>query len=282
MEGFPAPPPLPVISYVAGASALRHLNMRIALTISQNAVTYAHLNWWFVMNTLLAFKVQGAYRKAVIKKLAENLARPIQPGGNGMVDLYGKSVFEGAKKTFEYNLSESHRSLGPYSIEIKNSLQSGQCHDQKYWLPDIPVLIAPIYGDMPLGGRPGGFKIKPRWFYEEPTNYGNHPAGPVVMNHVDPSPNPVLRGYNRVFKNEKDLGAVMGFEKNPWCMVYNYAVGKSVSNPLFSPSAEGIYMEAHAYSKPFGGRIGPWHSKKWLSGNSKSSGDPNFSVISSS
>ena len=105
------------------------------------------MNWWFVLNTLFAFKVQVAYRKAVIKALAKNLARPITQGG--MRDLYGDFVYEGAEKTFRYNLSESHKSLGEYSIEIKNSLESGECQDQRKWLPDIPVLIVPAYGDIP-------------------------------------------------------------------------------------------------------------------------------------
>ena len=52
--------------------------------------------------------------------------------------------------------------------------------------------------------------------------------------------------------------------------------GRSKSNPLFSPGSHspgshGI-MEAHAYSKPFGGRIGPWYGKTWPHGANQSAG----------
>ena len=213
--GFPKIAIVPVISTVAGAKDLKKVQIQLGHQIKANASQAAHMNWWFVLNTLFAFKVQVAYRKAVIKALAKNLARPITSGG--MRDLYGDFVYTGAEKTFRYNLSESNKSLGQYSIEIKNSLESGACRDQKVWLPGIPVLIAPAYGDIPDKSGPGASgQITSKWFSDKPDTMNNS-KGIHFMELVDP--HKILRETAGIFSLGADPEATLGFEKKP--LVYS-------------------------------------------------------------
>ena len=59
------------------------------------------------------------------------------------------------------------------------------------------------------------------------------------------------------------LHSSLGFEKNPWCLAY-YGV-KATTEPRkpFAPFGRRFRMEARGFASPFGGRIGPWYTRRW-------------------
>ena len=110
-----------------------------------------------------------------------------------------------------------------------------------------------------------------QWFFKKPsTSISGHSRGENLW--IWWILREVLRDTAGIFGSGTDPEAILGFEKNPWCMVYNSVIGRSKSNPLFSPGPHGT-MTAHAYSKPFGGRIGPWYGKTWPRGANQISRD---------
>jgi len=65
----------------------------------------------------------------------------------------------------------------------------------------------------------------------------------------------------------------LGLEKNPWSWVYSAVTAEAVTRPLFFPIGDPLVIKARAFAKPFGGRIGPWHTETWRSQDQMSSGD---------
>ncbi|MCO5114726.1 MAG: Tad domain-containing protein, partial [Bdellovibrionaceae bacterium] len=257
-----------------GNSSLRQTTINLGNKIENDVMLANAFDWWMVSINLASFRIQTGYRRALIKALAENLSKPINAGG--MKDLDGKSVFEGARKTFEYNLSESNKTTAVTNFQIRNSLQG---LDQKQWLPEIKTWIALIYADRLLhsmGGRGGAFgSIQQRFNFQLPISW-DHANSAQAKRWVDDSdPDGFLRSFTQGsylgLPEDSAFEDVLGFEKNPWYMVYNQVVATTTSFALFSPNG-GVPISARAFSKPFGGRIGPWYSKNWPSGSPMSSG----------
>jgi hypothetical protein len=201
--------------------------------------------------------------------MARNLAQPIAPGG--MKDLDGRDVYEGARKTFEYNLSESNReNFEGLNIQFQNSL------DQiapDVWLKPIYVnLIVPF---SVLNDTATGCSEQLAAHYDNsnvlPTL--SNPAINAIKQELD-SDDLVLEAGSPTKASDSLYNITVGVEKNPWYMVYNKAVAVAESRPLFLSSifGTGITMRAVAYAKPFGGRVGPWYEKHWPSGSETSSG----------
>lgn len=276
-QRFNGIPHLNVVNVMwGGNSSLRQTTINLGNKIERDIMSANAFDWWMASINMASFRVQVGYRRALIKALAQNLSKPIVAGAGGMKDLAGKSVFEGAEKTFRFNLSESNKTSQYLNFQVRNSLQG---IDQTQWLPEIKTWIALIYADRVLGtggGRGGIFEpIQQRFNFQYPASW-NHVNAAQAKNWVrqaDPD------GFLDSFTKGSYLGLpdgsafedVLGFEKNPWYMVYNQVVATTRSFALFSPRG-AIEISAQAFSKPFGGRIGPWYSKNWPSGSNMSSG----------
>lgn len=262
--GLPELPVLPVVNGGLGGNyGLRDQTVALIREISNQVAVVSTINWWFTANIMASFKTQIAYRKAMIRALATNLARPITAGAEGMKDLYGQSVYEGARKTFEFNLSESARRSGGYSIEIRNSLAGTRIQQ---WLPEIPIIYLPVYADKASYTSP----ITSQFYTDRPrTSSGFSSTIDALMDQLDPRGGiqSLMSGF---FASGHIYEDILGFEKNPWYMVYNEVRGRSVSGALFSPTS-GLMLQAQAFSKPFGGTIGPWYGRNWPQGSATSS-----------
>lgn len=274
VSGFSGIQPLEVINTSLGVNTgLREQTQRVVDALRYSAVNVSAINWWFVANSMASFKNQVSYRKSLIRALANNLARPVQIGANGMKDLSGESVYEGAQKTFEYNLSESIRRRGGYNIKIQNPLSG---FNYKDWLPEIPVHIIPTYGEYNVTD-PTTSRFSPvahQYYYNYPTSYIGAEKIRIdneLFNFLNPGF--FLKDMaDATFPNDNDLEDILGFEKNPWYMVYNHVEVSASSGALFSP-VPGTTLYAQAFSKPFGGQIGPWYSKDWPQGSPTSNGN---------
>lgn len=279
-NGFIGIPILEVVnSGIAGNYGLRSQTLELAENIRIGAALASAINWWFTANSMAAFKYQVAYRKALVKALATNLARPIQDGEGGMKDLYGDSVFEGAAKTFRFNLSESIRRTGATTIQVRNSIQGLAVET---WLPEIAAYIVPTYVDYsPRNGGAadvgGGIQSAQATFYNQlPAAYRtDYPGARTQINsqlfdRVDPDS--ILRNLAANFPVPPgdDFEEILGFEKNPWYMIYNHVDVQVSSGALFSPLPT-LSLRAQAFAKAFGGRIGPWYGRDWPRGNTISS-----------
>ncbi len=273
---FPGIPILNVVNPgLGGNNSLRAVTQQVAVGIMQAAGRASAVNWWFTANIMASFKNQVAYRKAMIKALARNLTRPIEAGPNGMKDLYGDSVFEGAEKTFSYNLSESSRRSGGFSVQVRNSI-GGLPIEQ--WLPEIATFIIPVFAQFPNATTTGQVdKLQPQVYYEYPLLYLNNPTIKAeidanIFNFVNPDE--YLRDIVSLFPSPQgdDLEDILGFEKNPWHMIYAEVQAEVNSGALFSP-LPNVKLQAAAFAKPFGGRIGPWFGRDWPAGSSTSSSD---------
>lgn len=254
-------------------SALKNLTIQVGDKIQDSFSFAGAVNWYFLGNIMASYRFQISYRKAVIKALANNLMKPIVSGDDGMKDLYGRPVYDGAKKTFEYNLSESSRRMGGWQLQIFNSME-GLGSDESQWLPQINTYLAPVYADFISGSGPGGSDPIRKFLYQEPNGY----QSPITKGNIENNlmfivdPDAVIKNIssNTLFTQGSDFEEILGFEKNPWYMVYNHVQVQAVSGALFSPTP-GLSLSAQAFSKPFGGRIGPWFGKDWPNGSPRSS-----------
>lgn len=270
---------IPAVPTIVG-SIVGGLNSGVTATNDQIRGTcqaIAYLNWWFANTIYGAHKLEQRDRRAVIRALAENLAKPITR--EGMKDLEGDSVYSGAFQTFVYNLSETNRRLlsdaadsDKVKIRFLNPLEG---KDPSEWLKEIYVNSVLPFSHFETSGPS---------------------CSETLLYHPDPSRLPALLSVanvqnfrsrldpdDRVF-NAGSIGAdtadplyniTVGVEKNPWMLVYNKAEASVTSRPLFLGNyfdSEGIRMDAVAYAKPFGGRIGPWYNTQWPSGSDQSSG----------
>lgn len=264
-------PPLPHVQVIAGFLNLNHgiaaLSEQLIAQFNAECVKHGAFNWWFAMSILHAFRIDQRNRMQIIQALANNLSN----GQNGdFIDLDGKSVLEGAKQTFEKNLTETNRTGA--NLTLVNGLQG---HQPSEWLPKVVIAPMMIYTDIDNSNGCNAISTPVSSLPREQAAYtilqGNWPAGLQAGDlfqfkdlQVDP---------------QSDWTFTMGVEKNPWIVAYMGATGSSQGREIFFPLAGGVDMKAHGFAKPFGGRIGPWYGNRWDPGSPMSTGDPVDALI---
>ena len=269
---------IPSVASIVG-SLVGGINSGVTAANTQIAATceaVAYIDWWFANTIYGAHKLEQRDRRAIIRALALNLAKPISPD-DGMKDLEGGSVFEGARRTFIYNLSESNRRLllaaqdKQPTIRFLNPLEG---RDPSDWLKEVYVNAGLPFSHFTTSGSGCAEQLL---FHNNTSNMAailSAPAAQQYKARLDPDDRVLYAG--RVTIDADDLyNVTVGVEKNPWMLVYNKAEAKVFSRPLFLGKyfdPDGIQMDAIAYSKPFGGRIGPWYNVQWPAGSDQSSG----------
>jgi len=198
--------------------------------------------------------------------LINYLATGISTDTSDFFEIEGGSARQGIERTLSKNLTDANRAT--MNFQVLNGLAQGACrktssvtgssqlnNDAPPWL--VPVEVYPVwrYYDCNIGGSSGASSVN-QAARQLSAGAANRPqlfndAPPVLKNEyaaMEPylNPRPVLTG----------------FEKDPWCMAY---VGvKATTSPRipFMPLSN-VTLTAEAYSKPFGGRIGPWYTNTW-------------------
>lgn len=239
--------------------------------IANTCTAYAGDNWLFAAMIYASYWHDQRSRRELIKALANNLSR----GETKMVDLNGDSLFEGAKKTFEKNLTATNLgSPGPggqagYDFQMLNSL-AGKSPD--VWLPSIDVWFSLQYRD--LTGSANNCKTEVLQVDEKPTSaawsnllrkYGNEALLNDFLQYSAAARGAPAGSVNRMS---------IGVEKNPWYMAYVCVKVKSRPRQIFFPFGEPVEFRATACAQPFGGRIGPWYGRRWSREALHSEGDP--------
>ncbi len=224
---------------------------------------FALVNWWFSTAALSAFRVQQAYYKLLFWEIAKNLALPIVESG-GMKDLRGESVYLGAEKTFKHNLSTTNSLV---NFNVTNSLQNFSPDQVKNILfPEIQIFLMAYYSMLETNNV--NTTQRSLTVYEYP-NFPNLYAD--AANSLARYNNGIgLRDFAKFFNEKDDVAFASGIEKNPWYMIYNQVHGETNFSGIFSLGSNKL--KAKAYSKPFGGSIGPWYYSQWPSGSNRSLG----------
>jgi hypothetical protein len=255
--------------FVPGYSSLVSFTQMANNQLAQLCAESGILNFLFAARILVHLRVDGLLRKNLIERLADKL--------KDSKDLRDESIETGVRNTFENNLTNSNLS-GIQNFQYFNSMSTGQCADKKFWLPEIKINPVLMYVDF------------------EPTGAVRNCTSEIVTNRIGSgSGRPVIQGLDNLPRglsnstlssiytntvNElvphwageptTDLHSSIGFEKNPWCMVYSGVKATTAVRKPFSPLGGTITLEAHGFAKPFGGRIGPWYGKSWQQGSPNS------------
>ncbi len=270
-------PPSPPGGAVPGSS-----NLPAAFEFLQNQLNKFCLeagvfNWLYSTRILAHFRVDGLVRKNMIWRLAQNLSRP------SPFDLRNEPIEEGVRKTFRLNLTETNLASidgGSGQFQYFNSLGEGSCSNPQVWLPEIKINPVVFFADWnvdqndncssatsvpnrPSAGRPpdvaGRNNFPSAFRSQNMAAFQNWYNGTQDLH-------PFWEGEPNDPPNQPGLHSSVGFEKNPWCMVYTGVTATTVVRKPFDPTGSGITLQARGYAKPFGGRVGPWYGKTWPQG----------------
>ena len=187
------------------------------------------------------------------------LATGLSGEEDNFYELSGDQVKTGLEKTLKKNLTDANSATVKY--EIYNSLASSSCRNattpqgtnQPQWM--VPIFTYPIWRYLDcnsnLNTADGTIVSSSRQLVK-----GQLPA---LLGTANPD---YQAGVNAVKEALQPRTTLMGFEKDPWCVPYVGVRATAKPKIPFMPLSE-VEISAEAYSKPFGGRMGPWYIKYW-------------------
>lgn len=239
------------------------------------------VNWLQLTKEIILYKMDLRNRKQLLITLANDLstANPI--------DLDGGSIREGVFKTLTKNLTFQNKEGlkdaegKDFSFKYMNSIAEGDCgpngaDTEPKWLSEI--LVYPYYLLLDADCKNDGKTAID--FSAAPFNGGE--TVPITKNVQKVYGGPGSIGMDKLHEMAQLAGEPMssdpkvklfrtslGFEKNPWCVIYTGVSVKTTPKIPFSPLGD-VTLTARAFAKPFGGRIGPWYSKVWNPGDDSS------------
>lgn len=213
------------------------------------------------------------------KKLIQMLGADLSADPANSRDLNGGLILDGAKKTFDNNLTEANLT-GKVSFATLNGLtQGGECgfegaasdgadaNAKKQFLKEIKFQGVQffIHQCEVTGGAARNKDFKPISMYTDGTLQ-------VISGSLFPSS---LSAGDRTNLQNAIVGTefILGYEKNPWCQVYYAAKAQAEPKIPFLPLSK-IRLSAVSIAKPFGGTIGPRYNAFWPLSNPTSSGGP--------
>jgi hypothetical protein len=251
--------------FIGAYQNLVNYTQMVNLQIQDQCREMGIFNWLFAARVLAHFRVDGLVRKRKIRRLAENLSSP------NFRDIRGGSVQEGVRQTFELNLTEANR-VGIADFQYFNSMSSGECANPEYWLPEIRINPVIMFTDLRASAEGC-----------DPENVANREMDDRATNlpwGFDQSPQmfAALGAPNQILIDHwmsepaasTGLHSSIGFEKNPWCMVYSGVTATTQVRKPFSPTGGTVTLQARGFAQPFGGRIGPWYGRTWPQGAANS------------
>lgn len=258
--------------FLSGIGTLSSFAEKTKRDITRSCLEAGILNWKYSARMLAHFRVDGYLRKRMIKKLASNLSSP------AAMDLRNESIETGVRNTMDKNLTNTNFA-GVTNFQYFNSMSTGPCADPNTWLPEIKINPVIRFSDFRSVGSAenceGGEAVPNRAMGTGRPAYAgfdNLPSGlrdGELNAFYGPSANELLQHWAGE-PSTPDLHSSIGFEKNPWCMVYSGVSATSQVRKPFSPMGGTVTLQARGFAKPFGGRIGPWYGKQWPQGSPNS------------
>jgi len=216
------------------------------------------LNLTQLVNFVTAYVVDMENRT----QSAQLIMGSLLANADSMVDLDGKKVFDGAKKTLENNLTEANRSSLGNNFKFFNSTSGDNsaangCDQRENVFNELKYQFIQLLVSF-CEGTPANMRN------DKFLSVFN--ADRTLKTELVPFAGGQAQVIQDVFNNQFKIG----FEKNPWCQ--NYFGARATTEPRipFLPLAK-IKLHATAFAKPFGGSIGPWYHKLWNRQESSSS-----------
>lgn len=230
-----------------------------------------------VQNYYMAYAILRSYKVAVARRRLEmaRLQRLLINGGptgqnrNDYQDISLAGVGETMQKVLRGNLTSTNRQS--YDSDQAGAFFSGSVNETPFMVP-IDVRVKIDYLDF-VNDNCGKAPLD---LTDTPTFGNPDPAIASQINgllNFDVKPSAEGTDAGR-FDNERNLPtqdsrttrSLVGFEKNPWILVYTYVHLRLPIRLLFSPLLGPTTIEAKSYAMPFGGRMGPWYRDRWPSG----------------
>ena len=213
------------------------------LSILQKCEFMGLNSWLMAFNILLNFRKDNSIRQYMIYKLAKNLSEG--------KDLDGKDILEGARKTFEKNLTfRNLKSFKPENLRDFNSLQG---KEPKNWLkmPHNPPYYM-LYTDARSGnGCQKGLKLVDT--VPEAMKSYLEQISQMINQILTRSENPSLCQAPGA-----DCNPTAGVHKRQNIDIYYTLTAElDYTGQIFSPLTGPIKFQARTTAKPFGGRVGP-------------------------
>lgn len=242
---------------------------RIKKQFEDRCIDKAAANWIYAMLIHTSYRNDQGDRRIVIDEIAKNMAQ----SSDNFLSLDGAPVIDGVRKTLLKNLTYGNwDGGGEPAIETYNSLEGVSPSE---WI--APILASPqmmfvdVTDENTCASRPSSV------FAQDGNPF-------TIENNINLVKSWLGAGYNydkiTHWSKEVEPGFLLdgdnydmnsiGIEKNPWYMVYYGVKAQTESRQLFLPFGASVTLQAKAFAKPFGGRIGPWYSKTWSSGSPQS------------
>lgn len=288
---FAVPPSTGIVSVSIAIQAATGAAIRAIVRDCKRA---GPVNWIMAARFKVAFVRDHGERKKAINLLANGLSGYGVGETTDFRELDGTLASIGIKKTLSKNLTIPNRDATE-EIQIYNSLGSEKCkaiagnlENPPQWLSEIRLnpafaTVTTQCDDVTLAT--GGTYSKEVINVESCTGSiaNGYPGSNVAGPPSGKVPCPRYANENlEVFSEFKQLAQLVnfaqppyapsiGFEKNPWCMAYVGVKAKTSPKIPFMPFGQ-VTLTAKAYSKPFGGRIGPWFTDAWSPQSPSSNG----------
>lgn len=239
------------------------------------------INWLQLTKEIILYKMDLRNRKQLLISLANELSTSTP------IDLDGGSIRQGVYNTLYKNLTFQNKEGlkdaegKDFSFKYFNSIADGECGPvgpdaEPKWLSE--VLVYPYYQ---LLDAKCGKDVKDKIDFSAAIFNGGETI-PITANAKKVYGGPDSLGMDKLQELAQFAGepssadpkiklhrTSLGFEKNPWCVIYTGVSVKATPKIPFSPLGD-VTITARAYAKPFGGRIGPWYSKTWQAGSDTS------------
>ena len=239
--------PKPILVLGTGINQLtEQLAQEMRNQVANLCKTLGSSNWILATTWLINYQTDVQKKRYAIRELANRLKE-----GN---DLTGREIEEGVRKTLENNLTRSNRDAFDTNAPNFQFFNSMENIDMTNWLvarglyPTIPYLDTELKSD-------GDCDYFLTILQRVPFHSGDPIYGPTIQ---DLARRFGLPSDETQIQNPDNSYPVIGYEKNPWYMVYTgVSVTTSPEEPFSPLNGYRPALKAKAFAKPFGGKIGP-------------------------
>ncbi len=257
-------PEIPQIHVIAGFVPINFVisqfSTQLRAQFDSSCVDQGVWDWWYVKAIKASFRQDQANRRDVFNALAADLSR----SSADIIDLDGNNIQNGVFATMKKNLTWSNSQQVP-AIEYFNSMQN---IPRQQWVKEIYVNPTFFWLDFATQGS-AGCDATTKNFQQVPFNIGQQAWG-YIQNNLDGAR--LQADQEQEPEGDVSMRLSIGYEKNPWAMVYTGVRAQVQTRNLFHPFGSPITLTARAFAKPFGGRMGPWHGSLWKPGAPMSEG----------
>ncbi len=279
-------PPAIAASFIGFATQTAALTNSLRNSATDRCLNVGPFNYTTMGGFMFAYQLDQYARRLIIARISKSMSR----NKADFDDIDGKSVKAGAEETFKRNLTYANKEGRDLTFEMYNGLAHSGCGSDpgdtelEYpapWLAEIRVFPTILYMDLNCETSGDQFKFNPKNFdvvdaapghLTSPVNANSLPWS-YMNNRVPGLKDPIEYLASNLYLYGDKNRFILGYEKNPWCQAY---VGvKAATKPKIPFAPADLTLSAHAYAKPFGGKIGPWYYRRWAPSDKESTGDVN-------